>query len=116
MQAVKQRDTFGDDRDRDHPNDVAHPGMSMEGLLHRRNCPPCRICGRDESWGEGGDVLPIQPSIAPESTKTWLDHANPNLRGHWSHFIARGIGENFGGTLLWHCDVPDYVKSMVASD
>ena len=28
-----------------------------------------------------------------ESTKTWMEHANPNLRGHWSHFIAGGIGE-----------------------
>ena len=27
-----------------------------------------------------------------ESTKTWMEHANPNLRGHWSHFIAAGIG------------------------
>ena len=23
-----------------------------------------------------------------ESTKTWLEIANPNLSGHWSHFIA----------------------------
>lgn len=28
-----------------------------------------------------------------ESTKTWLENANPNLSGHWSHFIAGGIGE-----------------------
>ncbi len=27
-----------------------------------------------------------------ESTKTWLEHSNPNLSGHWSHFIAGGIG------------------------
>ena len=40
-----------------------------------------------------------------ESTKTWLENNNPNLSGHWSHFIARGTGENFVGTLLCHCDV-----------
>ena len=30
-----------------------------------------------------------------ESTKTWLENANPNLSGHWSHFIAGAIGNHF---------------------
>jgi len=30
-----------------------------------------------------------------ESTKTWLENANPNLSGHWSHFIAGAIGKHF---------------------
>jgi len=29
-----------------------------------------------------------------ESTKTWLEIANPNLSGHWSHFIAGAIGKH----------------------
>ena len=30
-----------------------------------------------------------------ESTKTWLENDNPNLSGHWSHFIAGAIGKHF---------------------
>jgi hypothetical protein len=29
-----------------------------------------------------------------ESTKAWLEIANPNLSGHWSHFIAGAIGKH----------------------
>ena len=29
--------------------------------------------------------------IVTESTKTWLEHTNPNLRGHFSHLFAGGV-------------------------
>lgn len=28
-----------------------------------------------------------------ESTKKWLEEVNPNLGGHWSHFIAGAVGK-----------------------
>lgn len=28
-----------------------------------------------------------------ESTKKWMEEKNPNLGGHWSHFIAGAVGE-----------------------
>lgn len=28
-----------------------------------------------------------------ESTKQWIEEVNPNLSGHWSHFIAGAIGK-----------------------
>lgn len=31
--------------------------------------------------------------IVIESTKIWLEHTNPNLRGHFSHLFAGGISE-----------------------
>ena len=31
--------------------------------------------------------------IVTESTKTWLEHTNPNLRGHFSHLFAGGVRE-----------------------
>ncbi|KAJ6839754.1 S-adenosylmethionine mitochondrial carrier protein [Iris pallida] len=30
-----------------------------------------------------------------ESTKKWIEEVNPNLSGHWSHFIAGAIGKEF---------------------
>ncbi|KAM0828743.1 hypothetical protein ACQ4PT_067326 [Festuca glaucescens] len=40
-----------------------------------------------------------------ESTKTWLENANPNLSGHWSHFIAGGIGDTLGSFIYVPCEV-----------
>jgi hypothetical protein len=40
-----------------------------------------------------------------ESTKTWLEHSNPNLSGHWSHFIAGGIGDTLGSFIYVPCEV-----------
>ncbi|XP_044972280.1 mitochondrial substrate carrier family protein E-like isoform X1 [Hordeum vulgare subsp. vulgare] len=34
-----------------------------------------------------------------ESTKTWLENNNPNLSGHWSHFIAGGIRDTLGSFI-----------------
>ncbi|CAN6164408.1 unnamed protein product [Urochloa humidicola] len=35
-----------------------------------------------------------------ESTKAWLENANPILSGHWSHFIAGAIGDTHLGFCL----------------
>lgn len=40
-----------------------------------------------------------------ESTKTWLEIANPNLSGHWSHFIAGAIGDTLGSFVYVPCEV-----------
>ncbi|XP_020191761.1 uncharacterized protein [Aegilops tauschii subsp. strangulata] len=40
-----------------------------------------------------------------ESTKTWLENNNPNLSGHWSHFIAGGIGDTLGSFIYVPCEV-----------
>uniref|UniRef100_A0ACD5TVC7 Uncharacterized protein n=1 Tax=Avena sativa TaxID=4498 RepID=A0ACD5TVC7_AVESA len=40
-----------------------------------------------------------------ESTKTWLENANPNLSVHWSHFIAGGIGDTLGSFIYVPCEV-----------
>jgi len=40
-----------------------------------------------------------------ESTKTWLENANPNLSGHWSHFIAGAIGDTLGSFVYVPCEV-----------
>ncbi|GJN30701.1 hypothetical protein PR202_gb19031 [Eleusine coracana subsp. coracana] len=40
-----------------------------------------------------------------ESTKTWLEKANPNLSRHWSHFIAGAIGDTLGSFVYVPCEV-----------
>ncbi|KAL5679611.1 hypothetical protein ACJX0J_005996, partial [Zea mays] len=40
-----------------------------------------------------------------ESTKAWLEIANPNLSGHWSHFIAGAIGDTLGSFVYVPCEV-----------
>ncbi|XP_072978798.1 uncharacterized protein [Typha angustifolia] len=40
-----------------------------------------------------------------ESTKNWLEEVNPNLSGHWSHFIAGAIGDTLGSIVYVPCEV-----------
>ncbi|CAL9754817.1 unnamed protein product [Musa acuminata subsp. burmannicoides] len=40
-----------------------------------------------------------------ESTKKWLEEANPRLSGHWSHFIAGAIGDTLGSFVYVPCEV-----------
>lgn len=40
-----------------------------------------------------------------ESTKQWIEEANPNLSGHWSHFIAGAIGDTLGSIVYVPCEV-----------
>ncbi|KAE8805895.1 DNA replication licensing factor MCM6 [Hordeum vulgare] len=63
-----------------------------------------RLLKLDKSLGQGtieqlrnlvfytGISSVIIGSIVTESTKTWLEHSNPNLRCHFSHLFAGGIG------------------------
>ncbi|OAY84177.1 putative mitochondrial carrier, partial [Ananas comosus] len=40
-----------------------------------------------------------------ESTKKWLEEVNPNLSGHWSHFIAGAVGDTLGSFVYVPCEV-----------
>lgn len=40
-----------------------------------------------------------------ESTKKWIEEVNPNLSGHWSHFIAGAIGDTLGSIVYVPCEV-----------
>lgn len=40
-----------------------------------------------------------------ESTKQWIEEVNPNLSGHWSHFIAGAIGDTLGSIVYVPCEV-----------
>ncbi|XP_010936483.2 uncharacterized protein [Elaeis guineensis] len=40
-----------------------------------------------------------------ESTKKWLEEVNPNLGGHWSHFIAGAVGDTLGSFVYVPCEV-----------
>ncbi|XP_020699167.1 mitochondrial substrate carrier family protein E [Dendrobium catenatum] len=40
-----------------------------------------------------------------ESTKRWIEIVNPNLGGHWAHFIAGAIGDTIGSFVYVPCEV-----------
>ncbi|KAF8399593.1 hypothetical protein HHK36_015461 [Tetracentron sinense] len=40
-----------------------------------------------------------------ESTKKWVEELHPNLGGHWSHFIAGGVGDTLGSFIYVPCEV-----------
>ncbi|KAL0926061.1 hypothetical protein M5K25_004443 [Dendrobium thyrsiflorum] len=40
-----------------------------------------------------------------ESTKQWIEIVNPNLGGHWAHFIAGAIGDTIGSFVYVPCEV-----------
>ncbi|XP_039146205.1 mitochondrial substrate carrier family protein E [Dioscorea cayenensis subsp. rotundata] len=40
-----------------------------------------------------------------ESTKKWMEEKNPNLGGHWSHFIAGAVGDTLGSIVYVPCEV-----------
>lgn len=40
-----------------------------------------------------------------ESTKNWIEKVNPNLSGHWSHFIAGAVGDTLGSFVYVPCEV-----------
>ncbi|KAH9321327.1 hypothetical protein KI387_015966, partial [Taxus chinensis] len=40
-----------------------------------------------------------------ESTKKWLEKNNPALEGHWTHFIAGGVGDTLGSFIYVPCEV-----------
>lgn len=40
-----------------------------------------------------------------ESTKGWIEKVNPNLSGHWSHFIAGALGDTLGSFVYVPCEV-----------
>ncbi|KAF8407867.1 hypothetical protein HHK36_007005 [Tetracentron sinense] len=40
-----------------------------------------------------------------ESTKKWVEELHPNLGGHWSHFIAGGVGTTLGSFVYVPCEV-----------
>ncbi|XP_030537167.1 mitochondrial substrate carrier family protein E [Rhodamnia argentea] len=40
-----------------------------------------------------------------ESTKKWIEVSNPDLGGHWSHFIAGALGDTLGSFVYVPCEV-----------
>ncbi|KAL9243296.1 hypothetical protein vseg_017201 [Gypsophila vaccaria] len=40
-----------------------------------------------------------------ESTKKWIDESHPSLGGHWSHFLAGGMGDTLGSFIYVPCEV-----------
>ncbi|KAF8037410.1 hypothetical protein BT93_B0343 [Corymbia citriodora subsp. variegata] len=40
-----------------------------------------------------------------ESTKKWIEESNPELGGHWSHFIAGALGDTLGSFVYVPCEV-----------
>ncbi|KAK9669125.1 hypothetical protein RND81_13G111000 [Saponaria officinalis] len=40
-----------------------------------------------------------------ESTKKWIDESHPSLGGHWSHFLAGGMGDTLGSFVYVPCEV-----------
>lgn len=40
-----------------------------------------------------------------ESTKKWIEESNPELGGHWSHFLAGALGDTLGSFVYVPCEV-----------
>nr|CAD1837937.1 unnamed protein product [Ananas comosus var. bracteatus] len=72
-------------------------------------------------WIDQAKLIRVLPGITPgvtgslatgatyfgiiESTKKWLEEVNPNLSGHWSHFIAGAVGDTLGSFVYVPCEV-----------